>query len=94
MQWIFCTWHPWEYHYRIKITGKVALEKEKIESKKVSKKKSTRNQVLNYIREQGSQQQSEPITGNIDLGLAEPLHNANNPRNSMHLLILQTALSK
>ena len=83
-----CTWHPWEYHHRINVAGKVALEKEDIGSKKVSET-TKGNQVLKYIREQGSQQGSEHIIGKlIDLGMAEPLHDTNNAWSGMHLLIL------
>jgi hypothetical protein len=89
-----CTWHPWVYNDRIKVAEKVTLKKGKLESKKISEA-TKRNQVLNYIREQGSRQESEPIIGKlIDHGLAEPLHNANNAWGYMHLLILEIALSK
>jgi hypothetical protein len=53
-----------------------------------------RNKLLNFIREQGSRQEYEPLLGKlVDCGFAEPLHNSNNAWAYFHELMLKTALA-
>ena len=47
------------------------------------------------LKGKGSRQEKEPILGRlVDLGMAEPLHNANNAWAYMHCQILEIALSQ
>ena len=49
--------------------------------------------LLNFIKEQGSRQEYEPVLGKlIDCGFAEPLHNSNNAWGYLHNLMLEIAL--
>ena len=91
---ISCSWHPWVYEKRIEVVEKVTQMREQLEKKKCSQV-TKRNNLLTYIREQKSRQESQPLLGKlIDLGLAEPLHNANNAWGYLHSLMLEIALSK
>lgn len=91
---ISCSWHPWVYEKRIEVVEKVTQKREQLEKKKCSQV-TKRNNLLAYIREQKSRQESQPQLGKlIDLGLAEPLHNANNAWGYLHSLMLEIALSK
>ena len=50
---------------------------------------------MNFIREQNSRQEHEPLLGNlIDSGFAEPLHNSNNGWGSLHNIMLEIAIAK
>lgn len=89
-----CTWHPWNYNERIKVAREVANKKEELCRSKNSNA-TKRNKLLNFIREQGSRQEYEPLLGKlVDCGFAEPLHNSNNAWAYFHQLMLETALAK
>ena len=89
-----CTWHPWDYGKRIKSAENVANKRESLNQSKLSDA-SKRNKLLNFIREQNSRQEHEPLLGNlIDNGFAEPLHNSNNGWGSLHNIMLEIAIAK
>lgn len=89
-----CTWHPWDYEERVKVAKKVAAKTEQLSKTNVSSKTRRKN-LLNFIKEQGSRQEYEPVLGKlIDCGFAEPLHNSNNAWGYLHNLMLEIALSK
>ncbi len=91
---VACTWHPWDYQERINSAQKVANEKEKLNKSKLSDT-SKRNKLLQFIREQNSRQEYEPILGNIiEHGFAEPLHNSNNAWANLHCIMLEIAIAK
>ena len=66
---------PWDYKSRVKIANSVAKFKSKLTQKQVV----ARTKITEFIANQKSRQELEPILGPvIDKGFAEPLHLVNN----------------
>ena len=88
------TWHPWVYSERLEVATAVNELKEKL-SKTSLAESTKRTKVLNFIKGKNSRQEHKPLIGPfVDVGYAEPLHNANNAWQFIHNTILSTCLDK
>ena len=88
------TWHPWVYEERLKVVQAVDEMKEGLSKKKLSVA-TVRKKTLEFIKEQGSRQEFEPLIGRlVDKAYAEPLHNSNNAWQFLHLKLLEVAFAK
>ncbi|KAL9976379.1 hypothetical protein ACROYT_G013676 [Oculina patagonica] len=88
------TWHPWVYAKRLEVVEGVKQLKEKLDQSSYAES-TKRTKVLDFIRGKESRQEFEPLIGPyVDLGLAEPLHNANNAWQFIHSTILSLSLEK
>jgi hypothetical protein len=89
-----CTWNPWLFQDRLETASKVDSKEKELE--KSSYAKSTkRNKILNFIRNENSRQEFQPMLGKlVDNMYAEPLHNGNNAWQQLHELMLQHAVAK
>ena len=88
------TWHPWVYAKRLEVVEGVKKLKEKFDQSSYAES-TKRTKVLDFIRGKESRQEFEPLIGPyVDLGLAEPLHNANNAWQFIHSTILSLSLEK
>ena len=88
------TWHPWFFSERLEVAAAVNELKEKL-SKTSLAESTKRTKVLNFIRGKNSRQEHEPLIGPfVDVGYAEPLHNANNAWQFIHNTILSMSLDR
>lgn len=88
------TWQPWPYDKRLEIAAKVSNLKQQLQEKNYAES-TKREKVLDFISDQKSRQEFEPLIGPmIDVGYAEPLHNGNNGWQFWHSLVLDLALGK
>ena len=88
------TWHPWVFSERLEVAAAVNELKEKL-SKTSLAESTKRTKVLNFIRGKNSRQEHEPLIGPfVDVGYAEPLHNANNAWQFIHNTILSMSLDR
>ena len=88
------TWQPWSYQKRLEVAAKVAERKQQLQGSTYAGS-TKRKKVLDFIKDQKSRQEFEPIIGKIiDFGYAEPLHNGNNAWQFWHSFVLEIALSK
>ena len=68
------TWQPWSYQKRLEVAAKVAERKQQLQDSTYAES-TKRKKVLDFIKDQKSRQEFEPIIGKIiDFGYAEPLH--------------------
>ena len=88
------TWHPWVFSERLEVAAAVNELKGKL-SKTSLAESTKRTKVLNFIRGKNSRQKHEPLIGPfVDVGYAEPLHNANNAWQFIHNTILSMSLDR
>ena len=88
------TWQPWNYDKHLKTAAKVSNLKQQLQEQSYAES-TKRKKVLDFIRDQKSRQEFEPLTGPmIDVGYAEPLHNGNNKWQFWHSFVLELALGK
>jgi len=88
------TWHHWVYAKRLEVVEGVKQLKEKLDQSSYAES-TKRTKVIDFIRGKDSRQEFEPLIGPyVDLGLAKPLHNANNAWQFIHSTILSLGLEK
>ncbi|CAH3110588.1 unnamed protein product [Porites lobata] len=85
------TWQPWSYQKRLEVAAKVAERKQQLQGSTYAES-TKRKKVLDFIKDQKSRQEFEPVIGKIiDFGYAEPLHNGNNGWQFWHSFVLEIA---
>ena len=88
------TWQPWPYDKRLETAAKVSNLKQQLQAKNYAES-TKRKKVLDFIRDQKSRQEFEPVIGPmVNVGYAEPLHNGNNGWQFLHSWVLDLALMK
>ena len=88
------TCHPWAYDERLEVVQAVDKMKQGLSKKKLSVA-TVRKKTLEFIKDQGSRQEFEPLIGAlVDKAYAEPLHNSNNAWQFLHGKLLKVAIAK
>lgn len=88
------TWQPQSYQKRLELAAKVAERKQQLQGSTYAES-TKRKKVLDFIKDQKSRQEFEPIVVKIiDFGYAEPLHNGNIVWEFWHCFVLEIASSK